>query len=111
MGRLLPSHPISRAAPTEFREKIDVCGVHLFWTGTLCRTRDTRVRTPAFHGDHATATSAARLAWIYVNGPLTDDVIVVRQCEHERCIAPGCHVLANRADYGEAMAKKRRRVS
>jgi hypothetical protein len=95
MSRLAPSHPLSRYAPEAFRDKIDVLGVHLIWTGTLSgrRTNGGLTRHPLFKEGRDSSHNASRLAWQWIVGEtlVEEDILFKKSsCIHERCVAPGC---------------------
>lgn len=102
MGRLLPSHPLSLHAPLEVRERIDVMGQHLLWTGAMAgRSRGKRTRHALVSYDGHTGVSVNRLVWAWTTGnDLAEDELLVRKdsCPHERCVAPGCFVKMSRRE-------------
>jgi hypothetical protein len=122
MSRLLPSHPLSRYAPYEFRDKVDVLGEHLIWTGTMAGRRNDRgrnMRHGLFYTGGTTRStrsseSAHRLAWRWITGEeLTDEYQLWRKpsCIHERCIAPGCFDKVHYSEIPDMTRERQQRVS
>jgi len=118
MSRLSPTHPLVRFAPHEFRDKIDVLGEHLIWTGPMAgRRRDGRGqnrRHGLFSMGESKGLSAHRLAWQWITGEtLTEEWQLWRKitCLHERCIAPGCFDKVHYSEIPDFTRSRMRHVS
>jgi hypothetical protein len=121
VSQLSPAHPISKYAPPEFREKIDVLGQHLIWRGVLSKPkRGSHARPhPMYSRSHPNkqSWSVDRLVWSYVLGEdLPEELVLYHKpsCPYDRCVAPGCYEKMTKEACGalcNQLAKDSRAVS